>query len=322
MQGLGATGIGIYPMVNPDRLGLKRYRVGFKVSSDFTSFKSIFGGLHQSAGLIYYARSFFSQRFDTEFLVPRGKESELRKLLRALEEMKFLSEIKIRELVWKDILMMQTRYYDYENASWDVDFSTLRGNPSIALPEKAKGDARFDHTDLAIIKSLQLNYFTKHVDIAKEVQLTPECIAYHLNKHVFDLKQVSGFRMRWTGPTEAWSKHSISPITLFFEDLSEEKKRHAVSILTSVPFTWNHMQARDGTYFAELIIPTTFISETMKHISEKLRELDIAPLVELVDWSCVSSYTIPYMMHDSERGWKFKAEESLGYVLEMIRTYS
>ncbi len=321
MAGLSTEGIEINPVINPARLGLKRYRVGFKLAPDFASVKSIFGGLHQSAGLVYYARSFFSQRFDTEFWVPSGKESQLRKMLNGLEELKFLGEIKIRELVFKHIPMMQARFYDYENRSWDIDFSTLRGNPSIAFREEPFEQPKFDHTDLMIIKSLQLDPFTKLVDIARLVHLTPESIAYHLNKHVFDLRQLNGFTMKWNGPREAWSKHSILHITLVFDSISEEKTKHVISVLSMVPFTWSHIKAKDGTYLAELIVPTAFISETMKHISDKLRALDVVPIVDQVDWSCVSSYTIPYMMHSEEMGWKFNVEESLGYVLEMIKTY-
>ena len=321
MRTLNENGINIYPIFSPERLGLKRMRVGFKLAPDFTTYKSFFGGLHQAAGLIYYARSFFSQCFDTEFLVPRGKEAELRKLMRTLEEMKFVSDVRVRELLWKDILMAQIKYYDYENSTWDIDFSTLKGDPSIELPEICTDETKFDQTDLVIIKSLQIKSSAKHVEIAKELGVTPEDVSYHLNRHVFELKQVQGFRMKWNGPREAWSKHSIFGVTLVFDKLSQEETSYAMSVLSAVPFTWSHMKAKDGAYLAELVVPMAELSETMRYISEKLRTLDLTPLVEQIDSSCVSNYTIPYMMHDSEKGWRFNAEESLGYILEMIKVY-
>jgi DNA-binding Lrp family transcriptional regulator len=318
---LNEMGISILAVVNPEKIGLQRMRAEFKLSPDVTSFRSLFGGLHQSAGLDYYARSFYTQFVDTDFLIPSGKERELERLLEALEEMNLITNLsKVQRVVWKDSIMMPAKYYDYADGAWDVDFSSLRPDPSIRIPEPCSA-ARFDHTDVLIIRALQMDPLVKSVDLSRELSVTPEDVSYHLNKHVFGLQQVPRFRLKWAGPKEAWSKHSILGITYLFPELSEKETRNAMSVLTAVPFTWNHMKLEDGTYFAEVLVPISFLSETMRYVSDNLRTLDLTPLVHHVDWSCTSAYTVPHTMHDQNKGWKLKAEDSLGYTIEMIRTY-
>jgi hypothetical protein len=95
----------------------------FLLSKDVKNNRIFFGSLYRAAGLHYYARSLFSQAFDCEFFVPRGKMKELDLILKKLEEMKIVKNPIARKIDWKEILMMKTEYYDYENGQWDVDFS-------------------------------------------------------------------------------------------------------------------------------------------------------------------------------------------------------
>lgn len=329
-------GITILPLINPENMGLERIRVSFFLSKDVKNYKAFFGGLYQAAGLHYYARALFSQVFDSEFLVPKGKKKELERMIAALEEMNILRNSVVRKIDWKEILTMKTQFYDYERGEWDVDFSRLVGDPSMQVPSPSSStfssktenhellsSPPFDHIDLIIVKSLQINPWIKLVDIAKMVDLTDNDIGYHLNKHVFGRKQIPGFRIKWIGTRNAWLKHTISPITFVFDQISDEESRHAMSIVTSVPFTWNHMKACDGTYFAELLVPAIHAPETSRYLSDKLREFDLVPQVLYGDWSCMSNYTIPYEMHNEKIGsWEFDTEEGLGHVLQMIRMYS
>jgi hypothetical protein len=320
MMRLKDQGIEIYPLLEPQKIGLERVRVGFELSSDFANHVSLFEGLHQKAGLIFYSRPLFSDRFDTEFLVPKGSVRELRTLLRTLEKMKIMTNSIAQEILWKQIVMMKTAYYDYEEGEWDVDFSRLRGDPSVKLWTR-KVESKFDHSDLLIIKMLQLNPWAKAVEMAKMLRVTPEDAAYHLNKHVIGLKQIPGFSTKWIGHRDAWAKHSIIPITFVFEKLSEISRMRVMPVISSIPFTWNHMLLKDGTYMTELLIPVTHLVETMKYLSDNLGHERLMPLANYLDPAYTSGFTIPYMMHDIEKGWTFNAEESLAYIVEMIRSY-
>ena len=317
-------GIAITPIVEPTKLGLARFRVSLEMSPDLTDYASFFGGLHQSAGLHFYARSLSTHAFDSEFMIPPDKESELSKLLRALGEMGFIEKVRMRRLIWKEIIGMKTKYYDYANHAWDIDFSRLLADPSDyrASPRSATslGQNKYDHIDLQIIKSLQIDPWIKSVDISKKLNLTDSDISYHMRNHVFGLKMVSGFKFMWIGSSESWTKHSVIPIMYYFDSLSEESARHAMSVFTACPFTWNHMLTIEGEYIAELIIPVSQMSETIRYIAGGLRPLKLRPTdMGYPDWFCSQNYTIPYQMHSSESGWQFDAERSLGYVIQMIR---
>jgi hypothetical protein len=330
---LKSQGISILPLITPENMGLERIRVSFLLSKDVKNNRIFFGSLYRAAGLHYYARSLFSQAFDCEFFVPRGKMKELDLILKKLEEMKIVKNPIARKIDWKEILMMKTEYYDYENGQWDVDFSRLIGDPSIELPSSSAASvieehnflsaSLFDHADLIIAKSLQIDPWVKLVDIARILRLTDNDVSYHMKKHVFGRKQIAGFRLKWIGDKTAWAKHTITPITLLFDNLSSEELRHAISIVTSVPFTWNHMRATDGAYLSELLVPAIHAPETIRYLSDKLRDMDLVPQVLLADWSCMSNYTIPYEMHNEKLDrWEFVAEESLERVLQTIKPYN
>lgn len=323
MGRLKEQGISITPVIEPSKFGLSRYRVSLEVSSDLTDYTSFFGGLHQNAGLHFYARSLSNHTFDCEFMIPQEREDQLSKLLLALEQMGFIEAVRMRRLLWKEIIGMKTKYYDYVNRVWDIDFSRLLGQPSDFMSLKSddrKERIRYDHIDLQIIKSLQIDPWTKSVTISKKLNLTDSDISYHMRNHVFGQKMIAGFRFMWIGSNDSWAKHSVIPMMYFFNSLTEEDARHAMSIFTACPFTWNHSMTSEREYIAELIIPVSQMSETIRYIANGLRPLKMKPDdTAYPDWFCSQNYTIPYLMHHPDSGWRLDAERSLGYVIQMIR---
>ncbi len=260
-------------------------------------------------------------------MVPKGKEGELYKLLNSLQELSFLDNVVMRPIQWKEVLMMKTEYYDYSNGEWDVDFSRLRastssGDYSASAEEQGTSEKNFDHVDVMIIKSLQLDSQAKSVELSKKLNVTDSDVSYHMNKHVIARKLIPSFRLKWTGSKDAWLKHTIIMMTYKFTNLSDDLLRHAISIMTSVPFTFNHLRTRDGAYFVELSVPIGYLAETMKYLSDNLRQMKLKP-DEIIypDWSATMNYTIPYHMHEEKTGWHFDAETSLGLILQMVKSY-
>ena len=320
MLRLKDQGISILPMVNAEALGLERVRVTFDLSRDVNDLSAFFGGMHQTAGLHYYSRSMVSQKFDSEFMVAPSARSELVRLLDSLKEIRIMENVTVHRLKWKEVFMMKTQQYDYEHEQWDVDFSNLSSDPSIRIPIPKLSDS-YDHMDLLIIKSMQADPWVKVVDLARSFRMTEGDVSYHMNKHVFGRRQVSGFRFKWIGTADAWSKHSILGITMIFKELHDEDARRAMAIITATPFSWNHMRAEDGTYLSELLVPTLNLPETLQYLSDNFRKLDLEPELLYPDWAATCNYTIPYLCHDDQNGWRLNSDESLGYVLQMLQAY-
>lgn len=313
-------GISIIPIVDVDKLGLQKIRASFRFTQDIQNHKPFFGGLYQQAGLKSYTRNLLSHEINCEFLIPNEKLSEFGKLLRALEEMKLIRDVEFEPVLWKEVLMMKTQYFDYSNGQWDVDYSQLKGDPSRRVPKPSLPD-KFDRCDLLILKSLEQDPWIKIVDLAKKLEMPVGDVSYHLNKHVMTRKLISTFRLRWIGTKEAWLKHSIVGQSFTFEKLSENEARHAMSVMTSTPFIWNHLRTEEGTYLAELFVPVNYFAETQAYLSEKLRPLDLSPKTSLMDWSFSSRFTIPYSMYEKSEGWQLNAEYALSYILQMIKEY-
>jgi len=323
MQRLRDQGISIVPLIDSEKFGLSRYRANFDVTSEITDLATLFGGLHQSAGLHYYSRSLSVHSFDCEFMIPERRSGELVKLLATLEEMSLIENVKYRKLLWKEILGMKTKYYDYSNAQWDIDYSRLSGNPSDHAESTTTGSSlsssRYDAIDLQIIKSLQIDPWMKSVDIARMLNLTDSDISYHMRHHVFGNKFIRGFRFKWIGSKESWAKHTLFPMTYRFESISEEEARHAMSIFTACPFTWNHMWTESNEYISELMVPVSHMPDTVHYLANGLRPLRLKPdSIDYPDWSCSQNYTIPYMMYSSDSGWQLECERSIGYIIQMI----
>ena len=329
-QDLRSKGISIIPMISPESLGLKRFRVFFSLPDDTIHLKALFGSMNQFAGLTYYGRDITTQSFESEFWTPNNMDQEFQKILRGMEEMKLIEGLSLREIVWKDILKMKTHLFDYESGEWNVDFQRLVGDPSLDVPKTDHGigqtvsslSGKVDHIDLLIIKSLQINLSVHIVELADQIKVTDRDIAYHLNRHVLGRKQVSGFRFKWIGSKDAWSKHTITPISLHFRDIDSTDQAHAMSILTALPFTWVHFLTADNGYASELLIPVSSLNETMQYLSSMFRKYQLSPRFSFVDWSCTSTYTIPYQLHDAEAGWQLNAESGLGQILGVIAEHN
>ncbi len=234
--------------------------------------------------------------------------------------MSIVEDHSVRPLLWKEAPVMKAEFYDYSKGEWDVDYSKLAVDPSSYAPSVPFVEAKWDEADLFIVKSLQADPWAKAVDIAKKIGLTDNDVSYHLKKHVFGRRQISGFRFKWVGTKDSWAKHTVILMTYVFRSISEESARHAMSVFTSLPFTWNHMRGSDGSYTVELLIPVVHLAETMHYLAGKLRPLGLKPDEILYpDWSCSQNYTIPYSMFSNERGWEFSAERSLSYTIQTIR---
>ncbi len=323
MMNLKNDGISVSPTPDYDKIGLERARVFFRLDPSVKEIKPFFGGLHQSAGLKLYARSLDNHIFDCEFTIPRGTLGELSKLLDKFVDLDLTRDVEVKKILWKDVLMLKTEFYDYSKHEWDVDFSKLIGDPSkVSIPERSEPE-RFDYNDLIFIKEMEMDAWIKLVDLAKKANLQVGDAAYHFNKHVMGKGLIKYFRLKWSGTRKAWLKHSVVFNTYIFRDISDEDVRHAMSVLTSSPFVWTHTRMEDGTYMAEVVLPLSQYWEGRQYVSSHLRALDLAPQLLEKDWSCVSTYTIPYLLYNREKSrWEFTAENALNYTLQMIKTYS
>ncbi len=320
MMNLKERGISVLAVPDLEKLGLERIRASFYFICAESELKPIFSALHKNAGLRSYARSLIDQEIDCEFAIPKGSSSELDNLFSKLEELRLVQKFRMRHLLWKEILMLKTESFDYSKGEWDVDFTRITGDPSFNIPIMSE-PSRFDYNDLILIKNLELDSWLKTVELARKMKLEVGDAIYHLNKHVFGGRLIKTFRLRWNGRKDAWLKHSILGVTFVFDEISDEDTRHAISVLTSNPFTWSHLRMEDGTYLSEAMIPISQFLEDIQFLSKQLRKAHLQPRFFMKDWSCASTYTIPYMLYNAEKhSWELNAEKALESTMQMVNT--
>jgi hypothetical protein len=320
MSRLKNLGISVIPIVEVKSIGLERIRASFFLGPrKINDTRHFFGSLNETAGLRYYSRSLISRRFDCEFNIPQGKNSELDSLFLELEKMKLVRECSFSSVIWKDFPRLKTDLFDYSAGLWDVDFSRLVGDPSSrALVARENDRSSIDYKDLMITKELEIDPSAKAVDISGKIGCPPRDVVYHLASHVLG-KIIRSFRIRWIGTPDAWSKHSIVGLTLVFKKIDNQQTLHAESILTSLPFLWSHSRTLEG-YLAEFLIPLSMLVETLNYVSVQLDRVDLTPEIYSPDWSCTSSFTIPYQLFDREsRTWSFDAERAVSTIFEKAK---
>ncbi len=309
-----------------DKLGLERVKV-FLELSPFTAKNpmAFFSILDYCAGLRSCAKSMYLGSFDCEFTIPTGTLVELKKFLQRLEQLEILRILELDKILWREVLMLQAQFYDYSKKQWDVDFSRLseRSNSEKSLLPTEKESTRFDHYDLYMLKELEKQPWIKTVELARQLNVDPSHAAYHLNEHVFGKKLIKNFRLRWEGSKEArYLKHSIIHQSYFFKKISWEDAQSAMSVFTSLPFTWSQLMTEDGTYSAEVTFPLANYAEATQYLSKELLARNLKPsLILQKDWSCLATFTIPYKLFDRENSrWAFNAERALEYTLPMIKS--
>jgi hypothetical protein len=326
MMSIKDDGFRIAPFPDFAKLGLERVKVFFDLAGLANeNLRAFFSGLDQTAGIRSYARSMYCQTFNCEFIIPRGTLAELEKLLSILRQMKLLEKVNVSKILWRDVLMLKAKYFDYAKKDWDTDFSRLLGDPSTQIPSMAlTEEMHFDYIDLLMIKELEINPWIKTIDLGKKVSLSASDAAYHLNEHVFGRKLIRTFRLNWEGSRETrWLKHKVIHHSYIFNHVSSEDARHLISIFTSLPFTFSHMMTEDGSYVADVTFPLLSYLEATQYLSRELRAIGIVPSqIFEKDWSCLSTFTIPYKLYDRQISkWNFNAEKAAKYAIQMIETH-
>jgi hypothetical protein len=316
MLHLKDIGISIIPIVQVERIGLIRVRASFELEANkIRELKHFFTVLNETAGLRYYSRSSMTRKFDCEFNIPEGTLGVLSTLLEKLEDSQILSGVSLRRVLWKDFPNLKTEYFDYPRGFWDVDYTRLSSKPSTTVRnEFVEAGLAFDEKDLLITKELEIDPWSKVTELSKKLDYPARVAGYHLSEHVLG-EIIRSFRIRWIGSQDAWSKHSIIGMTLVFRNVSNQIARHIMAVLTGVPFLWSHSRTEHSGYLAEFLIPLQMFTETTQFISGGLEQIGVTPEILLPDWSCSSSYTIPYQLfNQAERSWRFDVDKTIAGV--------
>lgn len=331
MMNLGQYGISVRAIPDTQKIGLETVRAVFELPSSVKNIRSFLEELHRSAGLRSYAKVMFSRAFDCEFCVPLGAVPELQRMFLKLEKLGLVRDIDLKRILWKDPLELRPASFDYSKKEWSFNLRELLateddGDQRVQVQTpKRTGLARFDYTDLLMIKELESNAWIKTVDLARKASLPVGDAAYHVNRHVFDRELIRGFKLCWTGSREEQADHSIIVKTFAFAGLSEgdEASRRAVAAFASLPFARSHMRAEDGTYFIEVAFPIGRYPEASQLISARLESVDLNPLVLESDWSCTANFTMPVSLFNKDQAvWIFRVDDTVERLARSARVKS
>ncbi len=225
---------------------------------------------------------------------------------------------------WFRRIPMRTQFYDFNAGRWDFDWSS---NPSGRLEMAAyvKSErAKFDFTDLVILKELYIDATRSLVEISRKLGENYKRLVWHYNTHVLGLGLIKGFTVRWPGTKYDYKidkvlhrQHRYFWIDLIVRGLSEVERMDLTSKINRLPFVWAEAGGKD--YFVQLAFPVDFFTEAMQYIETILGRTRNRAELYIPDQTTALAFTISYKLYDQNaHKWVFDAAALENNFAELI----
>ena len=244
------------------------------------------------------------------FALPEGSTQKYHEFLRYLVDIGIVSAFSLHELEWERHLSLNPKYFDFDSAKWEIDWSKIEFEKfSIDDGKEFREEGKVDKADLLLIKELQKDSIQSIIDIARKVKIHPKTLRYHYHAHVERKKLVSGYLVRWMRDIESTRAHAIMFVRFVFNGLDRSELLKARAAISKIPLTWAEDFLQDGTYFGTIFMPVQEYADTFKFISKNVNGFRHKLQCLFIDSGDACLFTVPYQMYDPDRGWIFDAND-------------
>lgn len=142
-----------------------------------------------------------------EFLVPNGKEGELKSFFEFLQDHGIIDAHVIHPVIALKNLVMGFEWYDFSTNSWRFEWQNLlkdilsnidshRCLQSYEL-EPSTSTTKFDFYDLVIIHHLEQDALAPLKPLALKLKTSPQNLSYHYREHVLGNELIRATRPWW-----------------------------------------------------------------------------------------------------------------------------
>jgi hypothetical protein len=309
---LVSKGFAVQAMPDHERLGLKRLMMIADFDKIYSSYsQAILAAMNELSFVVSYAKSIPDGSYVVNFSVPREHAEQLRAFLRYLRDEGMFSRFELLEFDWLRNVPMRAEYYDFDTGRWDYDWATRATSDSGVADRAPSGPAKFDYTDLQIIKELQMDANKSLKEISDNLKINYKKLAWHYNTHVIQDKLIKGYRVNWMGTRYDYKidkalnrKHRYVGIDLFVMATTEHERAILAKKFSQLPFLW--AEAGGPNYFAEIAFPVDYVVEGLGFLEDALSIVKGRFKMLFMDQSNAVAFTIPYEAYDqSRKQWNF-----------------
>ena len=305
-------GFGIQAIVDHERLGLRRVLLVVEFGPEFKGYSNaILTAMNELCYVVYFEKRMLHADYLIAASVPSQFVVQYMSFMTKLRDSGLFKSIRVVPFDWFRTIPMRTEYYDFDTGRWDFDWS----NPLKTSSEASyvpSGPAKFDHTDLLILKELQIDATRSLVEISKKLKMNYKVLAWHLKTHVAGRKMVSGYYLRWMGTTYDTTlekalhrQHRYQHVSVLSTGLSEKERMKLMATSHAIPFLWSEMVGAQD-YFAEFYFPTENIVEGFQFLTGAIAEVKDKTDVMMLDQSEALSFTFSYGLYRKDKkAWTF-----------------
>jgi hypothetical protein len=211
---------------------------------------------------------------------------------------------------------IRSEHYDFDSGTWDFEWSASpKVYPEIIKQPSFK--AKFDKTDLEIIKRLQLDASKSLVEIQKETGANYKTLGFHHRTHVIGRDLFEGYKVDWIGARynrmekrAEHRRHRYQLVDVMVRDISESRRLELMGMTNALPFLcW---EAWGESYYAKMAFPMESLVEAMQFLTKLFSNVKDKARWFLIDQSHSVTFTIvPELYDESTNRWKFNQEEML-----------
>ncbi len=312
-------GLRVETLVDYAKLGLERYFVMLKFSSDILDHATeILERLAKVAFLTYRSALAFEPWHVAMFAVPVSLSDEFHAFLLRMTKTGILKSTRTERLEWTRHPELKSRYHDFRSREWIVDWKKIDSQgeppPSILPVHEPTARPEIDAVDILVIKELELDSWRNFAEISRKLGMNDRTIRWHYTNHVSPL--INSYYVRWL-PVDSKEMTKVIGLVCEFHNLSRYRLNKIRRLFNTFPFTWYEGGRSDGYYQIHSGIPAQHLMDSLRFLRTNLREI-------LSDWttfaldlslSLTEPYTIPYENFDDKNGWSFDQKKALNSVL-------
>lgn len=324
----GHGGIAYQAVPNYGGLGFKRIHAVIDFADDYLLHaRDILISMSRLCYLSYCFRTFPSGYYSITLTLPSELERHYAALLEKLQGIGIFRIIESGDLDWVHITPMKARYFDFSKGRWDFDWSAVTNDRSKVVQINPTDSIDYDYADLRILEKLQVDATKSLGSISRELKI-PYQQAYTHFSHITETNQIALYRIVWpaTGPRnqeelKAWQQHHANMgLQFLVRNCTESESQALLNKMVRLPFNWANGGGKTS-FLSEFVIPLEYYSETLRYLSEAVKETRDRMEFYIADQANALSFTIPTHLYDKEaKAWSNSADDALAKLKKLVLT--
>jgi DNA-binding Lrp family transcriptional regulator len=323
-QRILANGFKVQVKPNHERLGLKRLILVGDLETEWWQYhEQLFTLLNETCYFVNFSRTLPDSRLVANVSIPPQFVEEFKTLLSGLAARRVLQIKSVYSFASFVNPPMHADRYDFNADRWDFDWHVTKARRDESLDFFPSPVGKFDYTDLALIKELQLDATMSLTKIAARVDIGYKKVLRHFH-HLAERGLIHGYKIAWSKDATDLRRKTIPVIRhkyLFLFVLVKSptlpEARRLKLGFERLPYLSAEAVGKD--YFAEINLPLEQSIEGLQYLQRLIQDTKEKADFGLIDPESSLGFTISYQLYDQEaKQWTFDPRRVLHGVENLI----